>query len=125
MAQAFDLEQMQVSGEPTLVAEQVFSRAGIADFSTSENGILVYWGGFNTGLEEFVWFDRSGTQLASVGAPGAYANPELSPEGGRLAFESVDPLTGNQDIWTMDLDRGVPSRFTFDAARETRSQAHS
>ena len=121
MAQSFDVEQMQVSGEPTLVAEQVVNRPnGVADFSTSENGILVYLGGFDTGLEEFVWFDRSGTQLARVGAPGAYANPELSPEGKRLAFESVDPLTGNRDIWTMDLDRGVSSRFTFDAARETR-----
>ena len=120
MAQAFDVEQMQLSGEPMLVAEQVYNFRGVADFSTSENEILVYWSGFNTGLEEFVWFDRSGTQLARVGAPGAYANPELSPEGKRLAFESVDPLTGNQDIWTMDLDRGVPSRFTFDAARETR-----
>ena len=121
MAQAFDIEQMQLSGEPTPVAEQVVnSNAGVADFSTSENGILVYLGGFDTALEEFVWFDRSGRQLGRIGGPGAYESPTLSPDGKRLAFESVDPLTGNQDIWTMDLDRGVSPRFTFDAVREFR-----
>ena len=121
MAQAFDVEQMQVSGEPTPVAEQMVNRnAGVADFSTSENGILVYLGGFDTALEEFVWFDRSGRQLGRIGGPGAYESPTLSPDGKRLAFESVDPLTGNLDIWTMDLDRGVTSRFTFDAGREFR-----
>ncbi|MBK6722569.1 MAG: PD40 domain-containing protein [Acidobacteria bacterium] len=40
----------------------------------------------------------------------------LSPDGKRAAAERID--NSNRDIWMIDLERGLPTRFTFGALRE-------
>ena len=64
------------------------------------------------------WVDRTGKPLGSVGQPLRYRNPELSPDGTRVAVEAVDPQSRTQDIWLIELARGVTSRFTFDPAND-------
>ncbi len=64
------------------------------------------------------WVDRAGKALGSVGRPGAYRNPELSPDGARVAVNAVDPQGGTQDLWLVELARGVASRFTFDRGND-------
>jgi len=61
-------------------------------------------------------FDRNGRQLNSACAPGNYFDINLSPSGKQAAVQKVDVQTGNSDIWILDLDREVMSRFTFDPA---------
>lgn len=39
---------------------------------------------------------------------------ELSPDGKRLIFRRVDFHTGSISLWLTDLERGTPSRFTFE-----------
>jgi Tol biopolymer transport system component len=51
-----------------------------------------------------------------VGPPAAYGDVVLSPDEKRAAVEQADGV--NADIWLMDLVRGVPVRFTFNAADE-------
>ena len=63
---------------------------------------------------ELAWFSRSGERVSTVGAQGAYANPQLSPDGARLAVQDRDGQTGKTDVWVIDLTRGVRSRATFD-----------
>lgn len=46
----------------------------------------------------------------------AYLNPKLSLDGKRVAVEQV--TTNNRDIWILEVERGVASRFTFDPAEE-------
>ena len=46
-------------------------------------------------------------------SPGDYADPELSPDGKRVAVCRDEPLTGTPDIWIMEISRGTQSRFTF------------
>ncbi|PYS08147.1 MAG: hypothetical protein DMG17_29475, partial [Acidobacteria bacterium] len=41
-------------------------------------------------------------------------NVELSPDGKRVAVYRA--ASSNQDVWLIDASRGVPKRFTFDAA---------
>jgi Tol biopolymer transport system component len=65
---------------------------------------------------QLTWADRTGKRLGSVGSPGYYRNPALSPDGTRVAVEAADPQTGTQDIWLIERARGVPTRFTFDPA---------
>ena len=63
-----------------------------------------------------MWFDRSGRQLANVGAPflSTSLSPSLSPNGRQVAlFRFVNK---NVDVWLLDVERGVPTRFTFDSA---------
>ena len=67
---------------------------------------------------QFVWFDRSGKEIGTVGAPdgGFVASPSMSPDGGSLAF--LRRVNGNSDVWLLDTRRGVLSRFTDHAAED-------
>ena len=116
MQQRFDPDRLEVSGEATPVAEQVFYSAGVArgDFSLSSTGVLAYRSGTNRS-SQFAWFDRTGKMLETVGAPGNYRTADLSPDGQRLAYADVNL----RDIWILDLSRQSASRFTSDPGTET------
>ena len=64
------------------------------------------------------WVDRAGNALGSIGPPGVYRNPELSPDGTRVAVDVYDPQNAYLDIWLVDVARGVASRFTFDPGND-------
>jgi serine/threonine protein kinase len=118
VAQAFDATTLRVTGEPIVVAEQVERTPGTfrGAFSISQSGVLAYR---QIGETSLAWYDRAGRQLQSIGPPGQYSNPVLSPDERRLAVGRLDFETGASDIWVMDLARGgLPSRVTFDAAPE-------
>ncbi len=118
MAQGFDADRLELTGEPFLVAEQV-GRLGqgqrFALFTISETGVLVYRSGFSESTQ-LIWFDREGKQLGTVGLTAGYASPWLSPDEKRVAFGRVEPQGGGSDIWLIELARGTPTRFTFDPA---------
>jgi eukaryotic-like serine/threonine-protein kinase len=115
MAQPFDAGSQKLKGEAFPIAEQVASpqlfRRGL--FTVSQTGLLVYQSGGGPGTGQFVWVDASGKQLAGVGQPGSQDEPALSPDGKRLAYMLPDAEGKGQDIWLMDLERGVRTRFTF------------
>ena len=115
LQQRFDLERLQVSGAAIRVNEQIFISPGqgIADFSVSAGGTLVYRAGISA-PNQFAWLDRSGRQIQTLGVPGSYRCMALSPDGKRLAYEDA----GKGDIWILDLDRQTPSRFTSDPGFE-------
>jgi len=116
MAQAFDPGSKKLGAEPFPVADGVFGEtSGNADFSASANGVLAFRGSRGGGTSRIVWFDRSGKELETVGAPGNYSEAIPSPDGTRLAISIGDTRTGTEDIWIRDIARGVTSRFTFDA----------
>jgi Tol biopolymer transport system component len=116
MQQPFDLGRLQVTGEPALVAEQVLRNAafGLGDFTASANGVLAYRSGAPR-MNQFMWVDRSGRQLETVGAPGSYRTPALSPDGTRLAYAD----TNDQNLWIFDLTRKTLSRLTSTRGVET------
>jgi Tol biopolymer transport system component len=103
------------SGEPFAVADGIdyFPESGMASFSASNTGALVYRSTTDAEKSHLLWFDRKGNQIGEAVEPGFYRNPRLSPDGKRLAVEQVD-AGGNRDIYIVDLDRRVPARFTFD-----------
>jgi len=111
VARRFDLDRLELAGDPLPLTEDVgLSTYGMAMFSVS-GGVLVYRP--TTGVEaELVWFDRSGRRLGTLGTPGQYGNPELSPDGGRVVLNRADG--SNMDIWTIDVAQGTPTRLTFD-----------
>ena len=83
--------------------------------STSAAGTIVYRSA-STIEHQLVWYDRSGKELARLGAPSARQAPALSPNGRQIAVTRV--VDGNRDIWLVDIARNVYSRFTFDAASD-------
>ncbi|MGE5278242.1 MAG: protein kinase domain-containing protein [Acidobacteriota bacterium] len=112
VAQPFDLKALKTRGEPIPLAEHIGTDSvGLARFSVSLDGTLAYRTGESG--DRFVWVDRTGREVESVGDPGEYHNPDFSPSRDRLAFDLADPRSGKTDIWVRDLARGVNSRFTF------------
>jgi serine/threonine-protein kinase len=110
----FDLAQMKPTGSasPVLDAVSATGPPATADYTFSQNGLLVYaegLAGFGTTL---AWIDRKGVVKAIPGQIARrWGTGRLSPDGHRVA----NSITGDtsQDIWIMDLDRGVPTRLSF------------
>ena len=119
MSQPFDASRAAMTGDPVPIAERVdqFPETGLASFTASATGVLAYRGSPDSALSRLLWFDRHGSRLGEIGEPRPYRNPRLSPDGTRVVVELVDRV-GNRDIWLMDVARGVPARFTFDAGRD-------
>ncbi|HYX22304.1 MAG TPA: protein kinase, partial [Thermoanaerobaculia bacterium] len=119
VAQPFDASAMKIMGEPVPLAEKIGTDAvGLARFSVSNDGVLAYRTGETGG--RLLWRDRAGRELDTLGEPGDYANPALSPAGDRLAFNLSDPHSSKVDVWVRDLARGVNSRFTLGAGNNNR-----
>ena len=117
VAQPFDATSLRATGEPVPVADRVESNAigNRGSFSVSDSGVLAYRA---IGETQLLWLDRAGRVLATIGSPGTYGNPALSPDGQRAAVARLDLATGAPDIWTGELARGILSRFTFDPSAE-------
>ncbi len=117
MAQPFDVSKLEVTGEPVPVLENVGFNAdtGRSQFSVSENGTLVYKMG-SLAERQLTWFDRQGKEISKVASQGNYSDIVLSPDGKKAA--ATRNVDGNVDIWMIDLERGLPTRFTFNASSE-------
>ena len=120
VAQPFDARRGTLTGEAVPIAEQVLPDvSGGAAFAASSSGVLAYRTGTLSAPTQLTWVDRAGRPLGTVGPPGRYRNPELSPDGTRVAVEATDPQRRTQDIWIVELARGLTSRFTFDPGNDT------
>jgi Tol biopolymer transport system component len=115
VAQPFDPESGKLSGSPVPVVNNIRYDAGVwrSVFAVSQNGLIVYQASTaGTGGTRLVWFDRSGKQLSAVSEPENMATDvRLSPDGKRVAFIQLGAASG---VWTLDLERKIKTRITFD-----------
>ncbi|PWU11514.1 MAG: hypothetical protein C5B51_02420 [Terriglobia bacterium] len=116
VAQPFDMKVLWPTGEAVPVAERVESLvrpAGIGVFSASTTGMLAYRIGApaSSNSWQLTWFDRLGKQTGTVGEPGPIRQVRLSPDRKTLAATFIFGA-GRSDLWTYDLARGLPTRFT-------------
>jgi hypothetical protein len=112
MAQPFDAQRLELTGEAVRVAENVGYNAITYQgfFSASNDGAIAYLGG-DPGWD-LVWFDRSGRRLGRAGASSRYSSLCLSADGRRIVYDSGD-ASGNVDLWEADVVGGEPRRLTF------------
>jgi Tol biopolymer transport system component len=118
MSQPFDEAQGRLTGtaSPVLEGLETEPLRGEAAFSVSGNGVLAYRRGEGAAGTTLIWHDLEGTALSTLTIDGSFSPfrpPSLSPDGRRLALTRGEGL-GRSDIWLVDLERNVPSRFTFD-----------
>jgi eukaryotic-like serine/threonine-protein kinase len=120
MAQRFDSEHLQLVGDAQPVAEPLVlpDPHQPGTFWASNDGVLVYQSR-RLDSEQFVWLDRTGRILRSVGPAGTYRSFALSPDAGRVAVERIGPEPGFSDLWIIDSERDIPTRLTFDAWQES------
>jgi len=115
VAQRFDSRRYVPSGETRTVSDEVqyFPTIDLALFDVAGKGTLVVQTGKSAAKSQLTWFDRSGRQRGTVGPPGSFANPSLSPDGRRVAVDQTDPDGRHVDIWIHDLTNNAVTRFTF------------
>jgi len=114
VARRLDLARMELTGDPTTLADSVVEGPYyLGGFSVSSGNRVIYQSGSRR--RQLTWFDRSGKGL-SVSRPDTddMKAPELSPDGRQVAIDRT--IQSNRDIWLLDLDRGDFTRFTFDPA---------
>ena len=111
----FDAETLEVLGPPVRLPDSVlaFPNSGIAVFDLSRDGTLVHLprsAGVNGYL---VRVDQDGDVERLYDEPLAFYGLDLSPDGRRVAL-----CLGNEEIWTLDLERAALSRLTTDPATD-------
>jgi Tol biopolymer transport system component/tRNA A-37 threonylcarbamoyl transferase component Bud32 len=113
IAVPFDALRHEVTGEAIVVASNVvFDKAtGYAMFSASLQGSLVYSGGAAVLPARLNWYDRGGGGSSAVGEPAPYSRLRLSPDSRFAVAGIVDPARANEEIWIVDLGRGVRTRL--------------
>ena len=101
LAVRFDLERLDVLGDPVPVVEHVdMAASGAANFDISRAGTLVYVPAAATS-RSLVWVDRAGRETPTNVPPHAYSFLRLSPDGTRVVL--ADPE--EHRLWIWDLAR--------------------
>jgi Tol biopolymer transport system component len=112
--QRLDMDRFEPAGEPVPVVPNVswtVSPWNHGAYSASWNDVLTFrHAGGNT--TQLAWLDRAGRRIQTMGPPGEYVSPTLSPDETRVAFARRDG-SSSSDIWIMDLSRQTMSRYTF------------
>ena len=118
MAQPFDPDKGALGGQAQAVSSGVLNDVTTwhMDASATDSGVLLFANG-TSGSVQLVWMDRTGKQ-AGVAAENLQnlQDARLSPQGDRVALQ-LD--SGINDIWTLDLARGVRTRLTFGPVANT------
>jgi serine/threonine protein kinase len=110
VAQEFDPDTLKVAGEIRTLSNHVATSEIIGQMmaTVSGNGLLLYSSADTA--SQLTWFDPSGKRLGTLGDPGDYEDLRLSPDGRSVAASRDKP--GGSDIWLLDTERGLSSRFT-------------
>jgi Tol biopolymer transport system component len=112
MAQGFDPASGKLRGDPQVVANGVANDLSTwhMDASASDNGLLVMGSGGAPDWQ-LIWVDRTGKRIGTVAEKLSNLQfAHLSPQGDRIALQ-ID--VGANDIWVLDVARGVRTRLTF------------
>ncbi len=120
LAQPFDPDRLELTGDPTSIAENVAIETNFfrTVFASSRGGSLLFQAASATSGVRLTWFGRDGKPIGKAGDVsgllGSYQWLTLSPDGKRAAYSQSDPESGRANIWISDFERGVRSRLTFE-----------
>ena len=121
MAQAFDPDTRQLSGDAVPVLDSVSKEGSrYVSASVSQNGTLVYAAGGSTNPPQLLWFNRSGAQVGALGSGAASGDmaPAISPDESQVAVALRTGSPPNLDVWTIDIARNLRSRVTTDPLQQ-------
>jgi Tol biopolymer transport system component len=124
MATPFSPDQERVTDGGTPLVENilVLPGAAVGIFSTSTAGRMVYQTGASAEAGQVVyWTDIENGGMQALGEPGQLFHPAISPDGTRAVVEVREASNEGTDLWLIDLDTGLRTRFTFAPGDETRA----
>jgi Tol biopolymer transport system component len=111
MGQPFSPSKLQTEGDTVTLAAGVSAveSYSLAQISVSNNGTLIYQSGGKP-TRQLVWMDRSGKILSTLGEPGDWGPPRISPDGKYVAVGKADTTTKTPGLWILDSE-GHASHF--------------
>ena len=121
LAQKFDTENFELSGNAVPIAEQVRFDGNYnhSSFYASQNGILIYEGILAPALNQMAIIDRSGSKITGIKGTQSIQEGAFSPDNSKIAYSSIDQHQHNEDIWVYDITRKLSIRLTFNPKDET------
>jgi Tol biopolymer transport system component len=116
-----DLERVVDGGMPLVENILVLPGAAVAVFSPSTDGMLVFQTGASAEAGKVIyWTDIDNGGLQALGEPGQVFHPVIAPDGKRAVVEVRDASNEGTDLWLVDLETGLRTRFTFAVGDEVR-----
>lgn len=114
MARPFDPHQLEFTGDARSLADSVIysEQWASAAFSASNDGVLAWHGAVTEADRRVGLYGADGRLLETIGLPGD-SNLDLAPDGRRLAVTGRSPNLLTTDVWILDFERGVRTRFTL------------
>jgi Tol biopolymer transport system component len=115
IAQRFNLSGLRLAGQKITLGEAppFTSFTGAPVLSASVNGVLAH-PAVDPPDMELEWLDRTGRSMGAIGLPGGcFFSPSLSPDDRKVALGRLNSMS-NWDLWSLDLERAIPTRLTFD-----------
>lgn len=111
MARRFDAQRLAVSGDPQLVVEGAEQdNIGYDNLAVDGRGALAFQR-VAPRPARLLWLGKDGSLAPSAwGRLPQIGYPSLTPDGGRLVYQTRDPL----DLWVYEGDGAAPVRLTFD-----------
>jgi len=117
MAQEFDTRELELLGEPQVLARDVGKTRAFPFFAASSSGNLVYRTA-PTQTSQLAWLDRRGREIERLGDPFPPGDaPRLNPSGTQLALSHWDVTDGTNDLWLVTLAPYRSLRLTRGPAR--------
>ena len=115
LAVQLDLARLDVQGDPVPVAQRLnlTNWYGYVAFTATDD-LLVSIPAFAV-PSQLAWFDRNGRPAGTVGEPGLWVGPRLSPDGRKIAVGVLDLGKNTTDIWLFEVSGGAGTRFVFGA----------
>ena len=110
-----DPERLETHGTAVPILDDVAYNpaVGAAQFDVAGNGTLVYRrssAAASPGMVTLQWLDATGRKEPLQAKAGAYSDPQLSPDGKRVAMQVTEE--SGQDIWIYDPQRDTMTRLT-------------
>ena len=104
-AQAFNPSILELEGKPNLFLRDVGSveTLSLAPLSVSGTGLLVYQT-IAQPTHQLAWLDREGKQIGTLGEPGEWGVPRVSPDGRRVICGKLAADRKRGELWLFDKD---------------------
>jgi Tol biopolymer transport system component/predicted Ser/Thr protein kinase len=124
-AQPFDADGLALHGDPKRVAESVYySESESSGHATvADTGALLYRPSSERKMR-LAWYDRGGREKEPILEDLNLTDPNLSPDGTKIALAKRDAAKGASDIWVFDLVRGMRTRLTSGLSNHIRPVWH-
>ncbi|PIV82098.1 hypothetical protein COW53_00720 [bacterium CG17_big_fil_post_rev_8_21_14_2_50_64_8] len=116
MATPFDTSQERAIPGGTPLVENILTLDGaeISVFGVSQSGMMTYQTGASSlAQKQLAWMDTETGVEEPVGEPGQLSLARISPDGKRAVVVVEGASNEGQDLWLVDLETGLRTRFTF------------